>query len=108
MGRRILSFLLIVPTLVAISVGASSLNVAAIDRARVIKAAHQYLSEKPITITAASSPRSAGGLHDFFSEADYWWPDPKDPNGPYIQRDGMSNADNFVEHRRALMRLSVQ
>src|SRR5213075_2107082 len=58
--------------------------------------------------TASSSPRSAGGPHDFFSEADYWWPDPKDPNGPYIQRDGMSNPANFVEHRRALMRLSVQ
>src|SRR5436190_3041121 len=84
------------------------LNVAAIDRARVLKAANQYLSEKPITITASSSPRSAGGRHDFFSEADYWWPDPKDPDGPYIQRDGMSNPDNFVEHRRALIRLSVQ
>jgi alginate lyase len=92
----------------SLAVSAQSVNVAAIDRARVIKAANQYLSEKPITITASSSPRSAGGLHDFFSEADYWWPDPKDPNGPYIQRDGMSNPDNFVEHRRALMRLSVQ
>src|SRR6266478_5028292 len=74
----------------------------------IFNAANQYLSEKPITVTASSSPRSAGGRHDFFSEADYWWPDPKDPNGPYIQRDGMSNPDNFVEHRRALMRLSVQ
>jgi hypothetical protein len=83
-------------------------NVATFDRARILKAANQYLSEKPITITSSSSPRSAGGLHDFFSEADYWWPDPDNPNGPYIQRDGMSNPDNFVEHRRALMRLSVQ
>ena len=85
-----------------------SLKINTFDRARVLKAANQYLSEKPITVTASSSPRSVGGVHDFFSEADYWWPDPKDPNGPYIQRDGMSNPDNFVEHRRALMRLSVQ
>lgn len=85
-----------------------ALNVAGFDRARVLKAANQYLSEKPITITASASPRSAGGLHDFFSEADYWWPDPDNPNGPYIQRDGMSNPENFVDHRRALMRLSVQ
>jgi hypothetical protein len=84
------------------------INVAAIDRQRIFKAANQYLADKPITITASSSERSAGGLHDFFSEADYWWPDPKDPNAPYIQRDGMSNPDNFVAHRRALMRLSVQ
>src|SRR5262245_28894209 len=83
-------------------------DVAAFDRNRVLKAANQYLSEAPITITATSSKRSAGGPHDFFSEGDYWWPDPKNPDGPYIQRDGMSNPDNFVEHRRALMRLSVQ
>ena len=84
------------------------LNLRALDRSRVLKAANQYLTEEPITITDVSSPRSAGGRHDFFSEADYWWPDPKNPAGPYIQRDGMSNPDNFVAHRRALMRLSVQ
>src|SRR5207247_3196208 len=86
----------------------SDSDVAEFDRARVLKAANQYLSEKPITITASHSPRSTGGLHDFFSEGDYWWPDPQNPDGPYIQRDGMTNPDNFVEHRRALMRLSVQ
>ena len=26
-----------------------------------------------------TSPRSAGGPHDFFSEGDYWWPDPAEP-----------------------------
>ncbi len=35
-------------------------------------------------------------------------PDPEHPDGPYIQRDGMSNPDNFTDHRRYLMRLSVQ
>jgi hypothetical protein len=83
-------------------------SVASVDRARVLKAANQYLKEAPITITASSSPRSAGGLHDFFSEGDYWWPDPQNPDGPYIQRDGMTNPNNFVDHRRYLMRLSVQ
>jgi hypothetical protein len=83
-------------------------DVADFDRARVLKSANQYLSEAPITITASSSPRSGGGAHDFFSEGDYWWPDPQNPNGPYIQRDGMTNPDNFTDHRRYLMRLSVQ
>jgi hypothetical protein len=82
--------------------------VAAFDRGRVRSAAERYLREQPITITAARSPRSAGGLHDFHSEGDYWWPDPANPGGPYVQRDGLSNPDNFVEHRRYLMRLSVQ
>lgn len=83
-------------------------DVAAFDRARVLKSARQFLSERPVTVTASRSPRSAGGPHDFFSEGDYWWPDPQNPSGPYVQRDGMTNPDNFVGHRRALMRLSVQ
>ena len=86
----------------------STFSVSVFDRSRVLKAANQYLKEQPITITASSSPRSAGGLHDFFSEGDYWWPDPQNPDGPYIQRDGMSNPNNFVDHRRYLMRLSLQ
>lgn len=83
-------------------------NVASFEKERVLKAADQYLKEVPITVTASHSPRSGGEEHDFFSEGDYWWPDRKDPNAPYIQRDGMTNPDNFVDHRRALMRLSVQ
>ncbi len=86
----------------------SKLNLAQLDRARILTAANRYLKEEPVTITSSHSPRSAGGIHDFFSEGDYWWPDPQSPDGPYIQRDGMSNPDNFVDHRRAMMRLSVQ
>ncbi|HUA63802.1 MAG TPA: alginate lyase family protein [Verrucomicrobiae bacterium] len=82
-------------------------DIVAIERPRVLKLADQYLKEQPVTITASSSPRSAGGKHDFFSEGDYWWPDPRNPDGPYVQRDGMTNPDNFVEHRRAMIRLSL-
>ena len=85
-----------------------AVDVATLDRGRILKAANQYLKEAPVTITSTTSPRSAGGLHDYFSEGDYWWPDPKNSNGPYVQRDGMSNPDNFNQHRRYLMRLSVQ
>src|SRR6266852_2213298 len=86
----------------------TEIDVASIDRARILKAANGYLTEEPISITAYSSPRSAGGKHDYFSEADYWWPNPKSPQGPYIQRDGYSNPENFVDHRHALIRLSLQ
>jgi len=94
--------------LAASSAQAQRLKVATFDRSRILTAANKYLNEQPITITASRSPRSSGGLHDFFSEGDYWWPDPNNPSGPYIQRDGMSNPDNFVDHRRYLMRLSIQ
>ncbi|MDR3792855.1 MAG: alginate lyase family protein [Terracidiphilus sp.] len=85
----------------------TSAEVARIDRARILAAADRYLSEPPITVTAASSPRSHGGPHDYFSEGDYWWPDPKNPSGPYIRRDGYSNPANFNAHREALIRLSL-
>ena len=78
------------------------------ERNRVTAAANRYLKEMPVTVTATRAPRSAGGPHDYFSEGDYWWPDPQNPAGPYVQRDGQSNPANFNDHRRALMRLSVQ
>ncbi|MES2464912.1 MAG: alginate lyase family protein [Armatimonadota bacterium] len=77
-----------------------------LDKERVIPRADKYLSARPVTITASRSPRSAGGSHDFFSEGDYWWPDPNNPSGPYIQRDGMTNPQNFVQHRQAMIRFS--
>jgi hypothetical protein len=84
-----------------------NLDLRVLERDRVLYAADRYLRESPQTITASSSPRSAGGRHDYFSEGDYWWPDPANPDGPYIQRDGMTNPDNFVAHRHALIRLSL-
>jgi hypothetical protein len=86
---------------------AAPFDLIAEERGRVLKAANRYRNEQPVTVTAAGSPRSAGGKHDFFSEGDYWWPDPQNPGGPYIQRDGMSNPGNFVEHRKAMVRLSL-
>lgn len=77
-----------------------------IDHERILRAANESLTQTPVTITAFSSPRSKGGPHDYFSEADCWWPDPKNPNGPYIRRDGYTNPQSFSEHRKALIRLS--
>jgi hypothetical protein len=93
---------------VAAAQAQAGFDVAKFDKRRVLSAADRYLKEEPITVTAWRSPRSAGGVHDFFSEGDYWWPDPSNPDGPYIQRDGMTNPNNFADHRRAMMRLSVQ
>ena len=71
-----------------------------------IAKAESFLSEKPVTVTALHCERSAGGLHDFYSEGDYWWPDPENPEAPYIQKDGQSNPGNFSDHRLAMVRLS--
>jgi hypothetical protein len=105
--RKPLCALLMLACLTA-GVQAQSLDIARLDRERVLAAAQADLVEAPLTITAFPSPRSAGGLHDFSSEGDYWWPDPAHPGGPYVQRDGVTNPDNFVAHRRVLLRFSAQ
>lgn len=71
-----------------------------------IARAKAFLNANPVTVTHAKCERSSGGLHDFYSEGDYWWPNPADPTGPYIQKDGQTNPDNFTAHRFAMIRLS--
>jgi Alginate lyase len=86
----------------------SSMDIRQLDHDRIVNAANQYLADQPVTITAYPAPRSAGGLHDYFSEADYYWPDESDPDGPYVNRDGMSNPNIFNKHREAMRRLSIE
>ncbi|NEU70296.1 alginate lyase family protein [Spirosoma agri] len=71
-----------------------------------LEEARWAMQQQPLTVTAQTSPRSSGGKHDFFSEGDYWWPDSTNLEGPYIQRDGLTNPANFVAHRQALIRFS--
>ncbi len=114
--KKVFSVILI--TIIFISQAAFSIKQPLTENPEIEKAAEKVLKkqilaeaawamkQEPITVTASFCPRSAGGKHDFFSEADYFWPDPKNPPGPYIDRDGMTNPDNFVVHRKAMMRLS--
>lgn len=78
-------------------------DIAAIERARVVPRAITLLAEEPRTIAAIPAPRSPAGAQDYYSEGDYWWPDPANPGGPYIRRDGRSNPDKFDGHRDALI-----
>jgi hypothetical protein len=87
---------------------ASFQMVASTDKKRILEAAEKYVSNSPLTITAFPTKRSAGGLHDFYSQADYYWPDSNNPDGPYVNRDGQSNPDNFNDHRKVLVALSVE
>ena len=83
-----------------------TLDVATIDRERIVKAAAAGLQQQPVTIAAFPAKLSQGGPNDFYSNGDYWWPDPAKPNGlPYIKRDGETNPENFVAHRMAVKAL---
>ncbi len=85
----------------------STFDINAFEKERVITLANSFLKDKPVTITDFKAERSTGGLHDYFSEGDYWWPDEKNPTGPYIQKDGMTNPEIFVKHRESLRSFSV-
>ncbi|QMV18810.1 alginate lyase [Granulicella sp. 5B5] len=80
--------------------------VAAADHDRILRHAGYWLNQPPQTITSFPTPKSPGTIHDYFSEADYFWPNPANPTGPYKEIDGKSNPANFQDHRRALIRLS--
>ncbi|MCD8079848.1 MAG: alginate lyase family protein [Bacteroides sp.] len=81
-------------------------EIVALLQEEVIARADAALEAQPVTVTATPAVRSAGGLHDFYSEGDYWWPDPQNPDGSYIRRDGETNPDNFTAHREAMIRFS--
>jgi hypothetical protein len=49
-----------------------------------------------VTYSRPTGPFVSTTEHDYFSEGTYWWPDPKNPNGPYIRKDGHHNPANFA------------
>jgi hypothetical protein len=78
-------------------------TVARIDQTRILRLARQALELRPPAITEHVATNSAGGPHDFFSQADYAWPNPTNQNGlPYVGRDGESNPNVFSYHRMAM------
>ena len=90
------------------SLGEHSKLIMEIDETRILKSAIDYLKLEPVPLTNFSCDRSMGTINDFYSEGDYWWPNPEDPDGPYIRRDGLSNLDYFKEHREAMRNMSIQ
>ncbi len=86
---------------------ANAPDVAAIDRDRILKAADAAMKLEPVTITAFHAKLSDGGPNDFYSNGDYWWPNPNTTNGlPYVNRDGQTNPGNFVAHRQVVRQVS--
>lgn len=64
--------------------------------ARLREDAECRMKAGPWSVTFHHPKDTAAGEHDFFSEGPYWWPDPKNPDGPYIRRDGERNPNRFT------------
>ncbi|GIP34343.1 alginate lyase family protein [Paenibacillus sp. J2TS4] len=77
-----------------------------LDPKWVVTKAEEAMNATPMHITDAVAPMSEGGIHDYYSNGDYWWPNPDTPDGlPYVRRDGESNPGSFNEHRQILRSL---
>lgn len=54
--------------------------------------ADQALTHPLYSITQKSASSPAGDPHDYYSFSDYWWPNPKSPDGlPWERKDGQMN-----------------
>ena len=70
-------------------------------------AAQEALQKGPWSVTFNHAERRASDdPHDYYSEGPYWWPNPDDPDGPFIRRDGEVYPGRFNKHRGALVELS--
>ncbi|WP_199616360.1 alginate lyase family protein [Paenibacillus alkalitolerans] len=79
------------------------LSVWRIDPLEIIVKANRSLNAPLMSITDHPAKRSAGGKHDYYSNGDYWWPNPDTPDDlPFVRRDGESYPGAFSAHRKAL------
>ncbi len=60
------------------------------------------LNAGPWSVTTHRPDHVEAGPNDYYSEGPYWWPDPKNPDGPYIRKDGERNPARFMGNRRDL------
>ncbi|MBJ7501492.1 MAG: alginate lyase family protein [Sphingopyxis sp.] len=59
----------------------------------LIAQADKALEVRPASVMDKRSIPVSGNRHDYVSLARYWWPDPANPKGPYVRRDGDTNPD---------------
>jgi hypothetical protein len=52
-----------------------------------------------VTFQRPSGVKVDAGPNDYYSEGPYWWPNPKNPGGPYIRKDGEQNPNRFTGNR---------
>lgn len=67
--------------------------------------AERSLNAGPWSVTDAPGYAASGDKHDYYSEGPYWWPNPEDPEGPFIRRDGEFWPGRFVQHHNMLHQL---
>ena len=70
------------------------------------KKAEEWLEHPTLSVTFHASRAASGNPHDYYSEGPYWWPNPEDPDGPYIRKDGYRNPNSCYQHHRDFSELA--
>ena len=97
--RLVVWILLAAVLMLPIKVSAQTINPAL---TKLERDAQKALSAGPFSVVSKDVVPPSGDKHDYMSQAPYFWPDPKSPNGlPYIRRDGERNPeiDKINNHR---------
>src|SRR5690349_15725194 len=97
-------------TLPASAAASKSLILVTDDQLKRIKpgaeAVREYaeaaLKSGPWSVTTKRPADVDAKPNDYYSEGPYWWPDPQNPKGPYIRKDGERNPNRFDANRRDL------
>ncbi|MGH9345135.1 MAG: hypothetical protein ACRD19_15420 [Terriglobia bacterium] len=62
--------------------------------------AERSMKDAPWSVTFHRAPIVGIDPHEYYSEDSYWWPNPADPNGPYVDRDGETNPNRSTANNR--------
>jgi hypothetical protein len=76
--------------------------------AKLLTDAQKALESGPFSVVDKQPTPPSGDKHDYMSQAPYFWPNPKAPNGlPYIRRDGERNPEiNKISDHQSLDRMA--
>ena len=76
--------------------------------ADLVKRADAALARKPGSVLDKRTIPPSNDRKDYISLGPYWWPDPANPTGPYLRRDGVVNPERNTNRfdRTALGRMA--
>lgn len=63
---------------------------------KIVEEADAALEQPVANVVDEGALPPSGDPHDYFSYSPYWWPDPDNPDGPYVWRDGNVNPDRYT------------
>jgi hypothetical protein len=64
--------------------------------------AERRMKEGPWTVTSDRPKGVDLDPHEYYTEAQYYWPNPDNPAGPYLRKDGQVNPARMVANQTAL------